>query len=386
MKSEIEMEFEDEMEDLPVLGPISAVVYSTDWTTETIVSQIQRGNIILNPKFQRRDAWSIQRKSLLIESLIVGLPVPQIVLAESNDARGKFIVLDGKQRLLTLLQFWGLAEGPNNKFSLSRLKLKPELSRRTYEEISSDMGFEEDFNSLANQSIRTMVIRNWESEDLLHQVFLRLNTGSVKLSPQELRQALHPGAFTSYVDEVSGDLKSLRDLLGTDQPDPRMRDVEILARHLAFRFYSNEYPGRMKEFLDGSFKKLNKRWVKSDEAVKEAVSDFDKGLKSLLDIFDGKPARKHGSQQFNRAIFDALIYYSADEAVRDAIEVNRNEVREVYKSLFEKGSPFVKSIESDTAGRPNTLARFKIWGEKLEEVTGIKVEVPAIPQGETDPS
>src|SRR5947209_7589571 len=111
-----EVEFDDESDELDVAeqltpGSIAAVVNGTDWTTETIVSQLRRGNIQLNPRFQRRDAWKLDRKSRFIESLIVGLPIPQIVLAESKQERGKFIVLDGKQRLLAILQFWGLGEG-----------------------------------------------------------------------------------------------------------------------------------------------------------------------------------------------------------------------------------------------------------------------------------
>ena len=67
-----------------------AVLHGTDWTTETVISQLKRGNIILNPSFQRRDAWSRKQKSRFIESLILGLPIPQIVLAETRESRGKF--------------------------------------------------------------------------------------------------------------------------------------------------------------------------------------------------------------------------------------------------------------------------------------------------------
>src|SRR5436190_18534638 len=80
----------------------SAVVYSADWTAETILGQLEKGNIDVKPRFQRRDAWSSSHKSRFIESLILGLPIPQIVLAELG--KGRFIVLDGKQRLLALLQ------------------------------------------------------------------------------------------------------------------------------------------------------------------------------------------------------------------------------------------------------------------------------------------
>ena len=77
-----------------------AVVTATDWTVETLISQLNKRNIKLDPSFQRRDAWTIRRKSEFIESLFLGLPVPQVVLAESKEKKGSYIVLDGKQRLL----------------------------------------------------------------------------------------------------------------------------------------------------------------------------------------------------------------------------------------------------------------------------------------------
>jgi hypothetical protein len=80
---------EDVAEELP-RGATAAVVSGTDWTTETVVSQLKRDNIQLNPRFQRRDAWKRDRKSRFIESLILGLPIPQIVLAENKRDRGKF--------------------------------------------------------------------------------------------------------------------------------------------------------------------------------------------------------------------------------------------------------------------------------------------------------
>ncbi|WP_218672459.1 DUF262 domain-containing protein, partial [Salmonella enterica] len=95
----------------------AAVVSGTDWTTETIINQINKNNIQLNPDFQRRDAWDKSRKSNFIESLILGLPIPQLVLAERKEQRGAYIVLDGKQRLLSIRQF-AAEKGDENYESL----------------------------------------------------------------------------------------------------------------------------------------------------------------------------------------------------------------------------------------------------------------------------
>ncbi len=170
-----EIEFDDDSDEQDVAeqlapGSLAAVVSGTDWTTETVVSQLKRGNIQLDPRFQRRDAWKRDRKSRFIESLIVGLPIPQIVLAESKRDRGKFIVLDGKQRLLSILQFWGLGQGDNNSYALSALTLRSDLIGKSFAKLSKDAAYEADFNALCNQPIRTVVIRNWKDTDLLHTV------------------------------------------------------------------------------------------------------------------------------------------------------------------------------------------------------------------------
>jgi hypothetical protein len=358
---------------------LSAFVIGKDWTIETIVSQLQRKNILLNPGFQRRDAWSRERKSLVIESLIVGLPIPQIVLAESKTDRGKFIVLDGKQRLLSILQFWGLADGENNGYSLSGLTIRTDLKRKDFSALSTDPSLEPDYNSLCNQTIRTVVILGWKDTDFLHTVFLRLNTGSLKLSPQELRQALQPGKFSDYIDIAAGESKGLRGILKTSAPDPRMRDTEILARYLSFYFFAMDYPGRMKDFLDSSFEKLNKSWDDNEIALKDAVTNFELGISELNRVFGSSLARKPGSPQFNRAIFDVLIYYHSKQEIRESLKNKDEELAAGFSGLFDEGSDFSSAIESDTAGTPNTFTRIRIWAETLSSILGFSVAAPAIP-------
>jgi uncharacterized protein DUF262 len=103
-------EDEDDLKRADLQRLNEAVVAATDWTAETIIRQLDRGNINLNPAFQRRDAWTATRKSKFIESLILGLPIPQLVLAESKAQKGSYIIIDGKQRLLSLRQFAAKAD------------------------------------------------------------------------------------------------------------------------------------------------------------------------------------------------------------------------------------------------------------------------------------
>lgn len=354
-----------------------AVLHATDWTTETIVSQLRRGNIVLNPSFQRRDAWKVPQKSRFIESLILGLPIPQIVLAESKDKRGTFIVLDGKQRLLSLLHFWGIGTGRNNGYSLSGLEIRRDLLRKKLSHFETDTTLENDFNALLNQPIRTVVIKNWPHIDFLHLVFLRLNTNSVKLSPQELRQALFPGKFSDWVDEAAVNSASIKLLLNIREPDYRMRDIEVLARYLSFCFFFTEYRGRMKRFLDDAFEVFNKRWEEWEPKLEEALAEFESAVSALEQIFGSAIGKKPESRHFNRAVFDFLVFYARNARIREAMLANPEGTLTVFGELFNDPS-FKSATEKDTAGVPNTVERLAKWGTGLAAALGIEFPVPAI--------
>lgn len=225
---------EDE-DDLDPKRYAEAVTWATDWTTETLVLQLQRGIINLDPGFQRRDAWTAPRKSRFIESLILGLPIPQIVLAERKDKKGSFLVIDGKQRLLTLQQFCDDKTNSSQAFTLGSLSILEKLNGATYEDIRAKPLLADMLSALNGQTIRTVVIKNWPNDDFLYAVFLRLNSNSVPLSPQELRKALHPGPFVTFADRESSISQPLMGALGLKAPDFRMRDVEIVVRYYAFK-------------------------------------------------------------------------------------------------------------------------------------------------------
>ncbi len=370
-------EDEDQLDPSTVARFSDAVLYSMDWTIQTVINQLEQRNIDLTPPFQRRDAWSVVRKSQFIESVFLGLPIPQIVLAEKQDQRGSFIVLDGKQRLLSLLQFVGGAlDSPNNAFALKGLDVRKDLAGKKYADLSSDPKQQADLLTFTNNTIRTVVIRNWPDWSFLHLVFLRLNTGSLKLSSQELRQALIPGDFSNFVDQAAGASKPLQKLLHIDEPDPRMRDVELLVRFLAFRNFLPSYSGRMKPFLDQACKSLNSHWPGKQKDVQNQAKEFDAGVAALIAIFGvDEVARKEGSRSFNRAIFDALLFYAADPNIRTAMLAKKAKVKDAMRATL-ANQKFVDAVESDTAGIPHTGDRLTLWGTALRDATKLKFEIP----------
>lgn len=357
-------------------------LWGTDWTTETIVSQLRRGNINLNPRYQRRNAWSSARKSLFIESLILGLPIPQIILAEELNQRGRFIVIDGKQRLLAIRQF--ASESGDSDFPqlrLNGLEDRSDLNGVSYDRLRTESAFREDLNNFENQTVRTVVIRGWEHEKYLYSVFLRINTGSVQLSPQELRQALHPGEFSDFIDDISVNSNSLKSALNLQQPDFRMRDVELVLRWFAYKNFANEYGGELKRFLDETTLKFNKEWAQKRALLEKQAAEFDQSLAATRQIF-GKEheLRKWNGNSFekriNRAVFDIMTYYFSDKAIRTAAIQHAAQVKQAFQDECTDNQAFLSSLETTTKSIDANCMRFTTWAAILTRITGLPVIAP----------
>lgn len=359
-----------------------AVIWGTDWTAETITNQLFRKNIDLFPKFQRRDAWSQIAKSKFIESLILGLPIPQIILAEKKDDKGKYIVIDGKQRLLTIRQFF--SKGENDEFTplkLKGLEILKDLNRKKFTDIENNPEFNKILNQLLNQTIRTTVIKNWPNEEFLFTVFLRLNTGSIKLSPQELRQALHPGKFIDFADSFSIESSGIKKILNISEPDYRMRDVELVIRFFTFKMFILTYDGNLKKAFDNAVKTLNTEWDLYEERVNQNALNLESAISLTLEIFGEKEAFSKWSNNkfqsnFNRAIYDIMVFYFSDSIILESSINRKQEILDAFKILCQEDNDFIASFEHTTKSMGNMSKRFKTWGEKLSEVLNIEIEIP----------
>lgn len=360
-----------------------AVVTSTDWTTETILNQIEKGNILLNPKFQRREAWNEKRKSKFIESLMLGLPIPQLVLAASKDQRGKYLVLDGKQRLISIRKFAALMDDKDfEQLKLSGLEIRKDMNGKCLYDLQNEISFTDDLSFFENQPIRTIIVKNWPNETFLFNVFLRLNTGSVSLSPQELRQALHPGPFVDFADDKSSVSPALRNILKKQEPDFRMRDAELLIRYYAFLYFFQDYKGNLKTFLDTVCKTLNEEWDTREHQIQQDLEKFEEAHKAIIDVFAKDAYRKWTpvgfESRFNRAIFDILIFTFQKPNVRDVLIEKGSEVKKIFIDLCENDAEFLSSIEQTTKSTTATYTRFSRWCDKLKEAFNLEIRVPYI--------
>lgn len=383
-------EVDDDEEPVRPTDVASAFVTDTDWTAETILSQLRRGTIKLDPRFQRRDAWDRRRKSRFIESLILGLPIPQIVLAEDRRRKGAFIVLDGKQRLLTLWQFAAgssfgdASDAAPEPLHLLGLEVRSDLDSQTLSSLEQDPSAQETLSAFLNQTVRTVVVRNWPDDNFLNLVFLRLNTGSVSLSPQELRQALRPGPFTDFIDDYSSESQGVQRALRIDRPDFRMRDVEILLRFFAFSTRLLEYRGSMKEFLDETLDYCNGLWS-SDRAYLDATAaSFELAVTTTFDTFGGDAFFRFNSRtdryerRFNRAVFDVMAYFFRDPDIAHQAVSQAADVELAFRELCTADTEFVEAIQSTTKTVAATQKRLDAWGATLGSVLRRRIEAPRL--------
>jgi uncharacterized protein DUF262 len=375
-------ENEDDLEEVKPSTVAEAVVTGTDWTTGTILDQVKRGNINLSPRFQRRDAWSPQRKSKFIESVFLGLPIPQLVLAENRDRRGTYLVIDGKQRLLALAQFAAESGSDFTALSLSGLEVREDLNGITLEGLRSDSARSDDLAAFENQTIRTVVVRNWSDDEFLFLVFLRLNTGSVPLSPQELRQALHPGPFVDFIDEFSIESAALRRALELERPDFRMRDVELVLRFFAFSHFLEAYRGNLKKFLDSACDSLNKAWEDSEDELISEASKLDDAITATFDIFENDAFHRwNGTKfegRFNRAVFDIMVFYFSKPDVATRARERAGAVVAAFKQLSDEDRAFSLALQTTTKTMAATAHRLIAWGETLGSVTDLDIRVPTL--------
>lgn len=382
---ELEMigtETEGDLDHADSLDFRKVVTAPTDWTVQTILSQLQNHSFELDPDFQRRNAWTDSRKSKFIESLILGLPIPQIIFAEKDNAEddaAAYVVIDGKQRLLAIEAFYDEAR----PLRLSGLTVLKQLNGKVRSEIADDAALSRYVKRLQNQTVRTVVIRSWPDDSFLHLVFHRINHQALALSAQELRQALNPGPFTRFVDRHAGASEPLHKILGATQiPDFRMRDVELLVRFLGFQLRITDYRGNLKRFLDDTCAYFNTTWDQHEDLILRMSDACDTAVQATEEIFEAKAFRRFVAgryeTRFNRAVFDAMLHYFVHPVVIDESIRNRSAVIEAYELLSTTDDLFARSVTSTTKTQPATIYRIGAWGGALSRAIGMDLRRPRL--------
>lgn len=224
--------------------------YPADYTLSVIAEMWAAGDIIV-PAFQRKFVWTIKQSSLLIESLLMGLPVPQAFFYVDPDSRN--LVIDGLQRLMSIVYyfdgFFGEETYQGNKtvFRLTGLSEKSPYKKKTFEELN-----EADQRKLRGRVLRVINIRQLGPRDddtSAYHIFERLNTGGTPLTAQEIRHCVYHGELVELLSSLNK-TEAWRRILGKNILDKHQKDIELVLRVLAIATRADKYEKPMKEFLN----------------------------------------------------------------------------------------------------------------------------------------
>ena len=265
--------------------------YPSDFTLSGITEMWQRGDIVI-PEFQREFVWTIKQSSLLIDSFLRGLPVPQVFFY--IDEENKNLVIDGQQRILSVAFFmegYFGRESTHGKRVVFRLRglgeKNPYLNKRFVDLAESDQ------RKLRQTVLRAVNIRQLNPQGAgtsAYHIFERLNTGGTPLRPQEIRNCVFRGAFAGILKHLNQD-KNWRLILGRKVIDKRQRDVEFLLRVFSLVGSADEYEKPMKEFLNKAMESNKKGRTPK---VVEFTEVFPKVTKLIIDQLGERPFHIRG--------------------------------------------------------------------------------------------
>ena len=341
-----------------------------DFSIREFSSMLQDGDLELQPQYQRKYVASPTIASKLIESILMDVPIPVIYLAEEND--GSYSVIDGQQRLTSFISFIR-GKYPNGEpFKLTGLKVLKELNRKLFTEIEK-----EDQNKIRKTTLHTIIIKKESNDDVKFEIIERLNTGSVKLNEDEIRNTVYRGKFIDLLSELEEN-ETFHGLVKKDNFKNRMIYRGMILRFFALseKSYLNYVPS-MKQFCN---KELRDNRNLSDEKIKEYKNRFHDCLDMVKVVFGETSFRRYipmnenepgywSTSRINMALFDiqlcGFVNYSKNDVLRNA-----DFIRESMLDLMKNNQTFIDSILIQTSSRNVLKTRFKIWLEKLEEIIG----------------
>ncbi|MEW8394484.1 MAG: DUF262 domain-containing protein [Candidatus Thiodiazotropha sp.] len=327
-----------------------------DLAVESLVDQIRNDTIFLKPiserpSFQRRYVWTNTLASRLIESILLNVPIPPCYLSQNEDF--ELDVIDGQQRLFSIFRFL------DNQFPLTSLEVLVELNGLRFHQIQNMLQ-----RKIKTHTLRCVLITNESHPEIKFDVFERLNTNTVPLNAQELRNCIYRGPLNSMLKDAVNN-KSWLEILGKKQPDKRMRDEELVLRFIAFQVAGlDSYRTPLKHWLN-NVAKAGMRYSESE--IIELHNIWDTAIENSLVWFEPSECfRRLGSRSINRALFD-LVAFSASIVTTDAASNVRNEFRLRYSKLLED-EEFQDLISRAVDHTRRTKRRFQMWNKTFKGI------------------
>lgn len=356
-----------------------------DFNIKTLYDFIGSG-VVKIPGFQRNYVWDIKRASKLIESILIGIPIPQIFLYE--EAKNKFTVIDGQQRYMTIYYFlkqrfprldkrqelrliFDQNKGiPDNIISndeyFTNFNLKLPTSQPNQVNKFNTLNYktldEEDRVSFDLRTIRNIIIKQNTPDDdhsVVFEIFNRLNSGGVNLQPQEIRTSLFHSDFYDMLYRLNLN-SEWRTLTPSTSPDLNMKDVEILLRGFAMLIEGHNYKPSMTKFLNHFSSNAKRFSPESISYFENLFIGFAKAANNASEkLFHSKTGR------FNISFFESIFVGACHNLLKDkSLEIQPIDISKIDELRADE--QFIAASQSDTASGPNVKYRL----EKAMEILG----------------
>ncbi len=331
-----------------------------------LMERLENDEIDMMPAFQRhKDLWSLKNQSRLIESLMLKIPIPTFYFNAADDER--WVVIDGLQRL-TAFQNFLIGKKVNGELVKEKfvdMQYLTEFNGKTFDELPRQY-----IRRIKETSIIAYTVEKDTPDQIVHNIFQRINTGGLHLEPQEIRQALYMGKATELIQELAICEEFLRATQNAISPD-RMTDREYVNRYIAFTEldYQKEYKGNIDDFLIKAIKKVN---TYDTVQLERIATVFQRTMKYCALIFGKYAFRRYDIKDekrrrgpINKAIFEiwSICLSELNQGQLDYLVEHRDDVINIFGNLLQDQS-FAVSIKA--GDQYATSKRINMTREKIE--------------------
>lgn len=309
-----------------------------DMSFGELMNMMEDGDLYITPEYQRAFRWSNFQQTRFIESVLLGIPIPPIFVAEDNESRWE--VVDGLQRISSIFAFFGLLQNlpDKNNSILTYGEMVPELEGITLESLPLKL------KTTIRRSVCRVEIVKWDSqEDVRYELFNRLNTGASPLSEQEIRNCI----FRSYDIDLNSSLRevaALPELNQLIQPSDAKKEQmfleELVLRYFAFKHLNEEFRATVPQFLTDFMKSVSKGERQFD--IRREKEELIELIIFLETTFGNKLFRPKGN--FALHIYDSISY--ALPKTFDSITENAENIEDRINALL--GDDIYNNIGTST--------------------------------------
>lgn len=354
--------------------PAKIDVITQTRTVALLLTRLKEGELDLAPDFQRRaNLWTLSRKSSLIESMLLRIPIPSLYVAEDNE--GNYAVVDGLQRLCAIAHFVdvsSLNKAAQEKLAPLRLiglQSLGEFNNRTFEELPRPLQ-----RRINETELTVHVIRASTPPEVKFNIFSRINQGGLPLTAQEIRNAIYPGPWRNHIRQMATGAAFLRATEGRIKAE-RMEDLELVLRFAAHYSLAPAEHRPLEQNLDDFLNEfVSKRAIKwSVKQWEDVDAAFTRALVAAPQILGKIAFRKYSNphetrRPINRGLFESetVAIAKLTSAQIDALSHKKEKVLELFKSATNTDSEFVNSLLYATGRGSSSNKRIEVFSKIFE--------------------